>query len=100
MNVTLPTLLALALLVSASDKDSDQPVTITEAKTDANGFQVHEVQSPYQHGKTEIRVLLPDKLEKGKHYPVIYLLPVEAGKENRYGDGLAEVKKHELHNKH
>jgi len=100
MNVTMPIVLALAFLVSPSDTDSDQPVIIAAAKTDANGFQVHEVRSPYQHGTTEIRVLLPDKLEKGQRYPVIYLLPVEAGKENHYGDGLAEVKKHELHNKH
>jgi S-formylglutathione hydrolase FrmB len=44
-------------------------------------------------------VLLPDKLEPGKRYPVVFVLPVEAGKENRYGDGLLEIKKHNLHNK-
>ena len=44
-------------------------------------FLVHEVQSPYQAGKTEIRVLPPDKLEGGKRYPVVYVLPVEARSE-------------------
>jgi len=44
--------------------------------------------------------LLPDKVEKGERYSVLYVLPVEAGNEQRYGDGLLEVKKHDLHNKH
>jgi enterochelin esterase-like enzyme len=48
---------------------------------------------------TQIRVLLPDKLEKGNRYPVVYVLPVEPGTQNRFGDGLLEVKKHDLHNK-
>jgi len=38
-------------------------------------------------------------VEKGKKYPVVYVLPVEAGTESRYGDGLKEVKKLDLHNK-
>jgi S-formylglutathione hydrolase FrmB len=29
----------------------------------------------------------------GKRYPVVYLLPVEAGRGNRFGDGLLEAKK-------
>src|SRR5262245_60209282 len=64
--------------------DADQPVTVSEAKKDANGFLIHEVRSPYQAGVTHIRVLLPDKLKEGKRYPVFYLLPVEAGKDSRY----------------
>ncbi len=95
-----PTILVLTLLAGAAEPESDQPPTISEARKDANGFLVHEVQSPYQAGKTEIRVLLPDNSEKDARYPVIYVLPVEVGKENRYGDGLLEVKTHDLHNKH
>src|SRR5581483_1706794 len=76
------------------------PPTISVAEKDAHGFLVHEVESPYQAGKTRLRVLLPDQLEPGKRYPVIYVLPVEARDEGRYGDGLLEVKKHDLHNKH
>ncbi len=44
-------------------------------------------------------MLLPDKLEKGKKYPVVYVLPVETGTESRYVDGLKEVQKLDLHNK-
>ena len=39
-------------------------------------------------------------MKKHRRYPVIYVLPVEAGTENRYGDGLLEAKKLDLHNKH
>ena len=74
-------------------------VTVSEAKQDANGFQVHEVRSPYQAGLTHIRVLLPGKMEPGKRYLVVYVLPVEAGDENRFGDGLLEIKNQNLHRK-
>lgn len=67
---------------------------------DENGILVHEVESPFQPGKTEIRVLLPAKQEPGRRYPVIYVLPVEAGREKRYGDGLAEIQKQRLHEKY
>jgi S-formylglutathione hydrolase FrmB len=78
---------------------ADEVVTISEAKQDENGFLVHEVRSSFQAGTTQIRVLLPEKLKEGRKYPVIYVLPVEAGAENKYGDGLKEVKKLALHNK-
>lgn len=62
------------------------------------GFLTHEVRSPYQSGTTPIRVLLPERKEPGKRYPVVYVLPVEAGAESRYGDGLREVQAQNLHN--
>src|SRR5262245_35211441 len=75
-------------------------VKVSEAKKDEGGFLVHEVRSPYQAGTTQIRVLVPDRLEKEKRYPVVFVLPVEAGSESRFGDGLKEVHKRDLHNKH
>src|ERR1700677_4031656 len=89
--MTISVFLALALLPAS--------VTISEAKKDDGGFLIHEVRSPFQAGVTHIRVLLPDKLEPGKRYPVVFVLPVEAGKENRFGVGLLEIKKQNLHNK-
>ena len=88
------TLFYVLLAFAACD---DKDVTVSDAKTE-DGFLVHEVKSPYQAGTTRIRVLLPDPNEKGKTYPVVYVLPVEAGTESRYGDGLKEVKKLDLHN--
>jgi hypothetical protein len=72
--------LLLALLVALPVR-ADEPVTISEAKKDDNGVLVHEVRSPFQAKTTQIRVLLPSKAEKGKTYPVVYVLPVEAGTE-------------------
>jgi len=71
----------------------------TPPKKDANGFVVHNIESPYQKGTTQIFVLTPDRLEVGKRYPVIYVLPVEPGSGTRWGNGLAEIKKLDLHNK-
>ncbi|MCE9567017.1 MAG: hypothetical protein K8U57_33865 [Planctomycetes bacterium] len=87
-------LIALFALTTADE------TTISDAKKDADGFLVHTVKSPYQAGETSIRVLLPDKLEKDQRYLVVYVLPVEAKSESRFGNGLAEVKKLDLANKH
>ncbi len=65
-----------------------------------DGILVHSIQSDYQSGETRIRVLLPDVLEEGKRYRTLYVLPVESDDDPNYGDGLAEVKRHDLHNKH
>ncbi len=75
-------------------------VTIADARSNKSGIMVHSVTSPYQSGKTEIRVLLPDSIRRNHRYPVVYVLPVEARQESRFGDGLLEVKRHDLHNKH
>src|SRR5262245_54043290 len=92
MLATYALLFALAAPV-CDEKDT----TVSDAKTE-DGVLIHEVKSPYQAGTTKIRVLLPDNPEKGKKYPVVYLLPVEAGTENKYGDGMKEAKKLDLHN--
>jgi S-formylglutathione hydrolase FrmB len=81
------------------DDSREKEAAISEMRKDENGFAVYEVRSAYQAGKTEIRVLQPDKMEKGRRYPVVYVLPVEARSEKRFGDGLSEVKKHGLHNR-
>jgi S-formylglutathione hydrolase FrmB len=72
---------------------------IGEAKKDGD-YLAHQVESDLQDKPTAIRVLLPTKREKGKRYPALYVLPVEAGDGSHYGDGLAEVKKLGLHDKH
>ncbi len=61
-------------------------------------FLIHEVESPYQDGRTQIRVLLPDVVAENEKLPTVYVLPVEAGNESRYGDGLQEVHAKNLHN--
>jgi DNA-binding beta-propeller fold protein YncE/S-formylglutathione hydrolase FrmB len=75
------------------------PADVSDAKRDENGFLVHEARSPLQAKPTLIRVLLPNVMDESRKYPVVYVLPVEAGTENRFGDGLKEIKKLGLHNK-
>ncbi len=75
-------------------------VMITPAVKDADGVLVHDVRSPYQSDTTQIRLLLPETCEPNHKYPVIYVLPVEAGREDRYGDGLKEIHRQNLHNRH
>ena len=89
--------LLLAVLVAPCVR-ADEPVSISEEKKDDGGVLGHEVRSPSQAKPTQSRVLLPAKLEKGKTSPVVYVLPVEAGTESRYGDGLKEVQTLDLHN--
>ncbi len=98
MNRISALLLTMGVLV-ISNLRADETVTISEAKRDEHGFLVHEVRSSYQAGTTLIRVLQPDVLLNEQKYPVVFLLPVEAGTENRYGDGLNEIKKLDLQNK-
>lgn len=90
---------AIALL-TCSWVLAEDPPAISAAKKGEHGFLIHEVESPYQSGKTQIRLLLPDELKPKQRYPVTYVLPVEAKSENRYGDGLLEVKKLDLQTKH
>jgi hypothetical protein len=77
----------------------ERPATISTASRSPEGILVHTIESPYQAGQTELKVLLPDSLEKAAAYPVVYVLPVEARNGQRYGDGLLEVKRHDLQNR-
>jgi hypothetical protein len=65
--------------------------------TDANGFVVYSVRSPYQRTTTSVRVLLPSHYSPDAWYRVIYVLPCEAGNGTWYGDGLLTVKSAGLH---
>jgi S-formylglutathione hydrolase FrmB len=73
---------------------------VSPAVMDDSGVLVHAVRSEYQSAKTKIRVLLPSPLEKGKRYPVLYVLPVEPTDGTYWGDGLREVETSGLHNKY
>lgn len=90
----------MALSFVARGAVAEEKFSISAATTDSHGFLTHEVRSSYQSGTTLIRVLVPDNVEPDKKYPVVYVLPVEAGTENRFGDGLREVRQRGLHKKY
>lgn len=77
-----------------------EDATFSPARRSEHGEYRHTVQSPFQAGETELVVLTPDDLDRSKRYPVVYVLPVEPRGGRRYGDGLEEVRKHDLQNKH
>jgi S-formylglutathione hydrolase FrmB len=93
-------IVSIAVLACSSVSYADDAGWVHPAARDEQGFLIHEVESPFQAGKTQIRVLVPNELAPARSYPTIYVLPVEAAGENRYGDGLLEIKKHDLHNRH
>lgn len=90
---------ALLVLALGTSVACAQAPVISPAVHDPAGWLVHRVQSPDQRGETEIRVLLPDERAAADRLPVVYVLPVEAGREHRYGDGLTEIKRRDLPNK-
>lgn len=91
---------AIALVAATAGSGEETDVRIGPATADANGCLVHTVTSPYQTGTTKIRVLLPDREPPGRRCSVLYVLPVEAREGTRWGDGLLEVRKAGLHNRH
>lgn len=92
---------ALMLWTIAATVGSSQSPGDDAAKAEIiDGLRVHRLSSPYQPGETEVLVLLPDVLEPGRRYPLLFVLPVEAGRGAKWGDGLAELRKANLHNQH
>jgi len=87
----------LASLLSLSLLQAEEKVEVGVGSRTDDGVMLHHVESTYQSQPTHIRVLLPQPLEADRRYPVIYVLPVEAGLENRYGDGLKEIQQQGLH---
>jgi enterochelin esterase-like enzyme len=92
-------LLAMMVAVPAAWAQQSDEATIADARIAADGMLSHSVRSPRQREATEIRVLLPDKLDAAKRYPVLYVLPVEAARGTRWGDGLIEAKRLGLQNR-
>lgn len=83
-------LLLLGLLTSTTFASAGEPVLGPAEKSD-DGVLVHRVVSDLQSAPTELRVMLPKELPAAKKLPVVYLLPVEAGRERRYGDAMTEA---------
>ena len=91
---------AATCVARAFGEDAALKATISRGEKSIEGWITHTVESEFQAKPTEIRVLLPDKYDSAKMSRVLFVLPVEAGREAKYGDGLAEVKRLDLHNKH
>lgn len=87
-------ILGVCLFVAADE------IPVSSADVREDGVRVHRVTSPYQAGTIAIRVLLPESFSAVKKYPAVYVLPVEAEEQSRYGEGLTEVISRGLHKQH
>lgn len=98
LGVVLAVLISLCF-ASVCVARADEATFTVGTKTE-EGWITHQVESPWQAKTTQLRVLLPDSINQIRRYPVVYVLPVEAGRESKYGDGLTEVRRCNLHSKH
>jgi len=72
--------------------------TKVEGPTARDGILTYTVTSEYLKGPNAVEVLLPAPLETGKRYPVLYILPVERGAGGRWGSGIREARRTNVHN--
>ncbi|MFO0902132.1 MAG: alpha/beta hydrolase-fold protein [Pirellulales bacterium] len=80
-----------ALIPPCRTARSDERATIESAQVDARGVRSHVVHSPFQMHATRIDVILPAKLDPQRTYRAVYVLPVEAQGESRFGDAVREL---------
>lgn len=67
------------------------PAVVSEA-----GLQIHTVETEYQTGPNQIRVLLPDRYDPTRAHRVLYVLPVGTGK----GSALRLFRELDVHNRY
>lgn len=98
---TCASLLAWGALIASAYPASgvEAAAPLGEAKKDADGFLSHAVADKDRDAMTQIMVLLPDKLEESRRYPVLYILQGSSDSGEFFGHHLREIKKHDLHNK-
>lgn len=90
----------LLILLSTQACFAEATLKILSKRTSADNIHEYEIKSSLQSSPTQIRVLLPLNLKAGLTYPVVYVLPVEAKRESRFGDGMKEILDNGLHQEH
>lgn len=91
----------LSLLASAALAADPEGVTVAGPERDAaKGIETLQVTSPYTAGANKIEILLPDDLQHGSTYPVLYMLPVGGDFGGKFGDQIQEARKADAHNRH
>jgi hypothetical protein len=78
----------------------DSLIRIRGPLPSSEGVTEYRTLSEYQPGWQPVRIILPSHIEKGRRYPVLYLLPVEpdATEAKRWGSALFEARKMNLAN--
>ena len=84
------------MIVSASVQAA--PTIEKDAQPVNPGTLCYTVTSDYQTGPNKLEVLLPDKVDPGKKYPVLYTLPVNVGATGNWGSAIVELQKMNVQN--
>lgn len=97
---TILALFSFALALTCRAQTRTAPTIKKDAEPVHPGTICYAVASDYQQGTNKLEVLLPDRMEAGKKYPVIYVLPVNVGTSGPWGSGIAELQKLDVANRY
>jgi enterochelin esterase-like enzyme len=64
------------------------------------GFWEYTLPSEFLSKPARVQVLLPEKVDPQRQYPVLYVLPVDSSSKEPWGNGLAEARKADVANKY
>jgi len=73
--------------------------TVIDGPVERDGLLVYTVTSALQEGPCAVQVLRPDAVDPEKRYPVLYVLPVAPGIHGRWGSGIVEARRTNVHNR-
>jgi len=90
------TVAGIALTASPSGTEAG---TAVDGPVERDGRLVYTVTSPLQDGPCAVQVLLPDTVSPQKRYSVLYVLPVAPGTDGRWGSGIVEARRTNVHNR-
>lgn len=100
MTPTCTTALALAAVLGAVSVCRAAEPTIVGPARSSDGLITYTVTSEYLAKPNAVEVLLPDKVDPAKRYPVLYVLPVNAAGQDKWGNGMAEARRQDVHNQY
>ena len=92
--------LAAAILAAAGGSCPAVGPAVEGPELTEEGLRAYTVTSEYLKGPNVVEVLLPDRMEPERRYPVLYILPVNEGSRGRWGSGILEAKRTDVHNRH
>ena len=95
----IPLILWWAIVpVSATESSGERsPFTVSkDASPSMRGMESWSIVSPWQSGTNTVEVVVPSGYRRDRTYPVVYLLPVNAGTKGPWGHPLEEILKNGL----
>lgn len=97
-----------AFHIPVTQRGLASPRPVSSPSDDSSAIR-HEITSEFQEDSLPLYVLVPDSAaltrsdsseQVSQRFPVVYVLPVEANGEHRWGDAIQECLKQDLHNRY